>query len=295
MKRSALSVLLVLTIALPLQAQTKLEWKFKENDRFQQETVTNLKQTLTAGGQSNVQDFEHVTNTSFTVKKVNQDGSVVLEQQLDKIKATNRSGPGSPAVSGLIKQLEDAKFTITLNGKREVTQFDGYEELIKRVASDDATSAKALRDLVKPETLRRAAEEAFGFLPESPVNKGDQWKREMQVSLGPLGAMTANHTYTYDGPEMKDGKTLHKISVVSTLAYTPPKEETGGFPFKITSGDLKTESAQGVIYFDADIGRLASSEMKMKLKGSLSVSVSGESHTLAIEQDQTVAIRLTPR
>jgi hypothetical protein len=296
MERFTSSGILLVLCAASVQAQVKLEWKFKENDRFEQETITNLKQTMTpAKGQATTQDFEHVTQASFAVKKVNADGSVVLEQRLDKIKATNRAAPGSPEVSGLIKKLEDAVFIVTLNPKREVTQFDGYEELIKRVAGDDPTAAKAVREIVKPETLRRSVEEAFGFLPDKPLNKGDKWERKMEVSLGPLGAILATHTYTYDGPEMKDAKTLQKISVTSALSYNPPKGETGGFPFQITKGELKAESAQGTLLFDADAGRLVASEMKLKLKGSVTVAVMNQSHDLAIEQEQAVNIRVIPR
>ena len=42
------AVLLVLAgLALPVQAQTTLEWKFKEGDKFYAEVVTTIKQKIT--------------------------------------------------------------------------------------------------------------------------------------------------------------------------------------------------------------------------------------------------------
>jgi uncharacterized protein DUF6263 len=283
--------------ALPLHAQTKLEWKFKEGDRFAQESLVTVQQTMTVGGQTNKQDFEHKLEAIFSVTKVNPDGSVELRMQLEKIKASNRGNPGSPAASSQVRALEDAVITLTLNAKREVTKFEGYEDLLKRVTNDDATSAKAIREIVKEETLKQQAAEAFAFLPEKAVNKGDTWNRKLESSLGPLGTILTTHTYTYDGPEMKDGKTLHKISVSSTFSYAPPKSATPGFQFEITKGELQTEKATGTILFDAEAGRLVSSQSNMKIKGTLTIAIPGQKDPFAfvIDQEQTATIRVSPR
>jgi Family of unknown function (DUF6263) len=292
-----LSVACFLASSLPLQAEVKLEWKFKEGDKFQTESITTLVQTMTVGGQTNRQDFETILHTSFTVKKTEPDGSVELRMQIEKIKASNRANPASPAASTQVRALEDVVLTIFLNPKREVTKLEGFEDVLKRVTNDDATSAKAIREIVKEENLRRQAEEAFGFLPDRPVNKGDKWERKIEAALGPLGTILATHTYTYEGPEMKQDKSLHKISVASNFTYVPPKAATPGFQFQITKGEVKTENATGTIWFDADAGRLVSSETKMKIKGTLTIGITGQSQPqeFVIDQEQTGAIRVTPK
>jgi hypothetical protein len=284
----------LLLAALPTRAEVKLEWKFKENDKFQQDSTAILQQSMRVGGLTNMQDFEHRMQAAFSVNKVNPDGSVELRMELVKMKATNRATPGSPVASSQVRPLEDAVLTITLNAKKEVIKLEGYEDIVKRVTNDDPNSGKMIRDIIKEDTLRRSAEEAFGFLPDKPLNKGDKWERKLEHSLGPLGAIQATHTYTYEGPEPpKEGKELHKISVKSELSYVPPKSGNSGFQFQITKGELKTESASGTILFDAEAGRLVSSETKLRCRGTLTIAVQGQNHEFVIEQDQSTSIRVS--
>jgi hypothetical protein len=260
-----------------------------------QESNSTVTQTMAVAGQSNVQDFNQTLEATFNVTKVNPDGSVELRMQLDKIKASNRGGPGSPLASTQVRALEDLILTMTLDAKRQVVKFTGYDDLLKRVTNDDPNAAKTVRDIVKEETLRLLTQEAFGFLPDKPLNKGDKWDRKLEASLGPLGTILTTHTYTYDGPEMKDTKTLHQISVTSVVSYAPPKEKSGGFQFQITKGEVTTESATGTIWFDAEAGRLVSSESKLKLKGTLTIAVMDQNHEFKLDQEQTATIKIIPR
>jgi hypothetical protein len=287
--RMLLPLALILASCLPAHGQVKLEWKFKENDELTLDTVALLKQTLRVGSQSGEQELEHGTKAIITVKKVHADGTVELSQLFDRVQARNRRGEGAPAGAGYVRGLEDAVLHLTLNAKREVVRLEGYDELVKRVSKDDANTAKAVRELLKPETLRRSAEELFGFLPDKPVNPGDKWERKLEAPLGPLGTVTATHAYTYAGTEAKEGKTLHKITVTTSLAYSIPKEATPGFQFKILKGDVSVVESSGEIYFDADAGRLVSSRMEMKIQGSLTVSAENQMHELTLEQDNLLA------
>jgi len=300
MHRLLLATIAFIAASTLAHGQERLEWKFKEGDRFQIESEAWVKQRMHVvtqqGPQKGEHDFEHVTLSSFTVKKVDKEGNVELEQRLDKVKATNRQGTGSPAGSSLVRELEDCVFTITLDAKRKVTKLDGYDDMIKRVSKDDANAAKAIRELVRPETLRQAAEEAFAFLPDKPLAKGDTWERKVEASMGPLGTIQAGHTYTYEGKEMKAERMLHKISVASTLSYTPPKEETPGFAFKISKGTLKAEKATGTLWFDAEAGRLAFSEANSKLGGTITAASQNQPpHEITIDQEQTVRMSVSWR
>jgi hypothetical protein len=284
-------ILLLLAAAAPAAAQTKLEWKFNEGDKFYQETTTVLNQTLKVMDQQIKQDMENTTVASFSVLKKNADGSLVVEQKIESIKSKNTGGVAP--VGNIFRQMEGTTFRITFSPKMEITKFEGYNELIKKIGGDDAAVGKLIRSMMSEETLKHSVEEAFRFLPDGPVSKGATWQRKQAVPLGPLGNLNATNTYTYDGPATLDGKTLEKISFAPSITYQAPKGDVAGLPFQITAGNMKAEDAKGTMYFDAAAGRLVQSETKMRLKGSLTVSASGQKMTMDLDQEQTSKIRIT--
>ncbi len=286
--QSLVAVLVILgAVPAPAVGQTKLEWKFNKGDVFYQKSDTMVKQAMTIMGMKIDQDMDNSTIASFTVVDKLNDGSVVLEQKIEEIGVKN-AGVGAP-IGQMLQQMKGASFKITLSPKLKVTKFEGYEDLMKKIGGDDPVAGRMLRAMMTEDTLKKSVEEAFAFVPDAPVKKGDSWERQMEVPLGPLGALNATNKYTYEGQE----KGLEKISVVSNMKYTAPKDGDGGLPFKISKGDLKADNAKGTIYFDAAKGRLAESEMKMKLKGSLTISAMGNELTMDMEQDQTVKITVT--
>jgi hypothetical protein len=72
------------------------------------------------------------------------------------------------------------------------------------------------------------------------------------------------------------------------LTYkAPDPQAAGGLQFKIEGGNLKTTDATGTILFDAERGRVASSDMKISLEGTLSISVAEQKADVTLKQDQT--------
>jgi hypothetical protein len=285
----------LLTLAaccVPASAQVTLSWKFVKGGKFYQETTTTLKQTTKIRGQEAMQDLEHVTITSFTVKEVNQDGTIVLEQKIESIRTSGKPEVSS-GVANLLQEMQGASFTITLSRDLKITKLEGYEELLKRVARDDPATLKVVQTLMSRETLQNATEEAFAFLPKEALRPGKSWERKMTAALGPIGTVTGTHTYTYVGPKTVGGKQLQEVAIEAQLSYQPPRGDAGLLPFQISKGELQVQSGKGVLWFDNHLGRLAQSEMKMRLHGTLTIVAMGQEHTLVMEQDQSVKIRIT--
>jgi hypothetical protein len=90
-----------------------------------------------------------------------------------------------------------------------------------------------------------------------------------------------------------DGKSLDKISFVAEAKYTgPTKVEGSPFPFQVAKGDLKTEDYKGTLLFDAAVGRLVSSEVTMKITGSVTITVGGSSIETTVNQEQKIESKI---
>jgi hypothetical protein len=289
--------LVLVVFAFPVYGRETFAWKLKEGDKFFIETVTSFKQSMKTLGKEFRQDRETTVMYSVTVAKKNDDNSVVLDEKVESVAVKNTGTPaGEPAAEDKFnQQLKDASFHVTLTPQGEVTKFEGYEDLLKKVAGDDVNARKIVQAVLTEESLKRAATDAFGVLPAGPVKAGDKWgaDKKAEASLGPLGSFTLTRTYTYEGKDNYNGKTVDKISYAGAASYTPPKMgETSPFPFQVLKGDLKADDIKGTLYFDAAAGRLLASEMSMRLKGNVTISVGGTNIDTEAQQDQTVRARL---
>lgn len=273
-------------------AQVKLAWSLRKGDTFYQETATRLRQTTRVRGQETRQEAQYVTRSSFTVQERGMDGSLTLEQKIESITPGDKTELTS-AAARLLREMQGAVLTYTLSPDLRVQRIEGYDELMKRLAGDDASALKVTQTLLSRESLQNAVEEAFAFLPREPIRPGHSWERRLTTSLGPIGAVTGRQIYTYEGVEPGDGSRLHSIRLDLQLEYLPPRAEAGILPFQVERGELRVVGGKGRLWFDSYAGRLVRSEMNLKIVGTLVLSVQGQQYTLELEQDQDVQIRIS--
>jgi hypothetical protein len=232
---------------------------------------------------------------SFKVTKVSDD-AVVLTQTIESNKMKMEGGfGGGDEIGKVMQKLEGAALTVTLDPKQQkVVKLEGAGEALKKAFGDNPLLQQFLGGMYGEDVLKSALDEIFMvYLPSKPVNPGDKWTRKSTVSLGILGSLDVDGEYTYKGKAELNGKKLDKIEGVSTLKYVAPKKGGGGF--SITKGDMKFDKSQGTYYFDAEAGRLAQMENKVKGKGNLSMSFMGQDLDLEAEVDQTVKARVTDK
>lgn len=277
-------------LALPAWGQERLAWKLKEGDKFYVETVSTFRQTmkLPDKDQKSVekeisQEIEYTTLLGFRVLKKNADGGAVVEQTVESMKFKNAN-----SVLQTDEKVQGATLTFTLSPRGEVSDFKGYEELLKRIAGEDASMLKALRTVMSQKAVEDWTRELFAFLPASPAKT---WERVHEAKLGPLGDLSIKTVYALEGKESVGGKAAEKISLASTVEYKQPAAQES-LAVRVLKADLKVEDAKGTIHFDADAGRLVDSAMALKLKGTLTLEVNGVKLEADVQQEQTVKARV---
>jgi len=207
-------------LSVPAHAQTNLEWKFTEGDKFYVEDVSTMKQKIGFMGKDIDQTLKTTMVTSYSVKK--KTGSdVVLEQKIEGVDVKSMGGLGGD-MDKMMEKLKGAKFTITLNLKDgKITKFEGYDEFIKALTEGNDEAGKFVKMMLSEDVLKKGCEEVFTFLPGKAVSKGESWKKEAIIPFGPLGSFKTVNDYTYQGKE----DSLEKISLKAQLTYSPPKAD----------------------------------------------------------------------
>jgi hypothetical protein len=290
-RRSWVGLLLLLVgFASAALGDVQIEWKLDKDDVFYVQTDSAFKQTMKVVGKEVQQDGEQTSLLSFRVLEVKPDNSRVLEQKVEWLKIKGEGTDGK-----LLEQLQGATFRITLDPKMEIVAFEGYEDLLKKLAGDNADVRDTVRALLPEEAMKKSAREALtAFLPGKAVNPGNPWERKGVLEpLGLLGSLKKDYAYVYEGRAQVNKKDVEKITFTATASHVLPKAGTAKqAPFQVTDGKLDVADAKGTIYFDAAAGRLVQAESQMNLKGFLTLLVSGTSIRTDIKQQVTTRIQV---
>jgi hypothetical protein len=281
--------------------EAELTWKFAKDKVLYQKlrTITEQKMKVQNTNVEQKQEQEFV----FQWKVEDVDASkIVLTQKIEsvvmkisisnneiKYDSTAKDAPDNPLAS-FFKPLLGSTFKLTLDpNTMKVVKVEGREEFVKKLTDANPQIKTLLSNILNDDQLKLMSEPAFTLVPDKgkKVKKDDKWQRTGTMNMGPIGSYTATYDYTYDTTEKKENATLHKIVLKTNLAYTPPQaKDAAGLPFKINSGKLDTKEASGTVWFDADAGRVAESQMTVKLGGKLNVTVSDQAADVDLEMTQ---------
>jgi hypothetical protein len=280
-----------------------LKWKFEKGKPFYQELTTDTKQTMKVMGMDITQNQKETFVFSWTPKDQDKDGNWVIQQKIEAVKmdidiggqkvaydSTKEAGTANP-LADFFKALVGSEFTLTVSPDGKVTKIEGRDEFLKKLVTANQQMEPMLKQILSDDALKQMADPAFSVVPNKPVKPGDSWTRDSKLNMGPIGSYDTSYKYTLAGPDAKD-KDLEKITVDTTLKYTPPAEGTATqLPFKIKKADLKSSEAKGTVLFNVAKGRVASSDMGLKLDGKLSIEIGGMTTDVDLSQTQTTTVK----
>ena len=215
-----------------------------------------------------------------------EDGSVKLEMRLDSITA---KGHGA-AYSETYKKMAGAIFKVSLDAKMQITRFEGYDALVAAVAGGIPQKAAIFRNLVSERTIKRTIDQTFSIVPDGAVKVRDTWQRPTSLSLGPLGQLEVDRTFTYAGKGRLGGTSYDKLLLTAQVRYQLPNAK--GQTLVITKADVKIHDFDGTVYFDTTRGRLMQADQKTRLTGSFMIKTPGGQAPLTLVRVRSSRCRL---
>jgi hypothetical protein len=279
-----------------------LKWDLKKGTAFYQKMTTETKQTMKVMNNDVVQTQKQTFYFSWT--PVEQKGDDwIIEQKIEGVvmdidiggskityDSTKEQGGTNP-LGEFFKALVGSSFKLTLDGKTmTVKEVEGREAFLKKLTDANPQMKQLLEQILSKDALKEMAQPTFAAIPNKEVAKGESWKKESELNMGPIGKYKNTFTYTYEGKDDKDKK-LDKIKVETKLEYVAPADQPGGaLPFRIKAADLKTTSASGTILFDPEKGRIEKSNMNLEMKGKLTIEIGGQTTEVDLSQVQDTKV-----
>lgn len=267
--------------ATAASAQTRLEWKFKEQGPFQVETVQQLRFVLKTATEEVQQTLTQTTVLRLAFVARNPDQSTTLEARIESLDFKYASD--DPAadeqvaqqLQGLGQSMQGAAFRVVLSPRLEVLKLEGFDEWLRQARQEGLATPKAAPFSIDGEFVKRLFREVVLGLPDRPVKFGDQWDRKWDLALGPLGQVAVTSPCKYEGQDFLGGRLVEKIGLGGTVTHQPALFKEKLLPVEVSQILLKGEECQGSVHFDATAGKLVQSQIQLRLKGTALVSCPG--------------------
>jgi hypothetical protein len=284
-----------------------LALKFVKDQPFHQELTTRTIQNIKVQGLDVGQNQEQTFYFKFDPQKQEGDKWIV-KQTIEGVKmkidiagspvsydSTNEAAAAgtNTALSEFFKALKGSQFTLTIDKFGTVEKVEGREDFIKKLIQANKQLEQLLNKILGEDAIKQMADPSFGVVPKEPRKVGDTWTKTTKLSLGPLGSYENTYTFKY----VKQTGDNAEIDVTVALKYTPPAADQGGetLPFKIKGGTITQvqddKSNRGKVVFNTKTGRIESSNVQVKMSGTLQLDIGGTTTDVSLTQDQTTEVK----
>ncbi|QDU55968.1 hypothetical protein [Aeoliella mucimassa] len=259
-------------------AQELPRWKFAEGDRLRYEVTQQTELEVEAGKAGDTSSFVMQTlDVVWFVDKVDENGTMTGTQRVERIRLEMRQPSGmeieydsaaetgaegrAAMLSPLFDVLLATEVPITVTSAGEVTRCELGEKTVKQIASMPAT--KSMREYAAAEGLQAIAKQIALPLPAA---EGESAKRKIDMTLAVLGTLEGEVVWTAEANE--EGPLQFKPTLTLAIDASQVPEEIEGFaqPKPLQNASIRSQELTGEAQFDAEAGRLESSDFDLQLE-----------------------------
>jgi hypothetical protein len=112
--------------------------------------------------------------------------------------------------------------------------------------------------------LKNMIAESSLALPKDDLTRGRSWTRQTKVPTPPVGAMTLDKTYTYEGPVPAAGAGVDKVTLDTKIDIELAPGANNDFK-------IKSQEGKGTFLFDTAAGRIVDSTVTEKVETQVTV------------------------
>ncbi len=255
------------------QPADTLRWKLGQGDQYDVQLIqdTNISSQIDNRGRQTANKM--TLDMQWLVQSVNDDRTAVIQQTISRIQLTltTPEDAGSQTISidtddagkqkdlakHLLQQVSPligTEYLVTMSDRGEVIRVDVPESSMEALRG--APASMQLRQVLTKEGLTEMFGQSAIIFPEQAISVGDDWKSESEVSNS-LGTFTRIHTYSYDGSQQKDQKTMQHVSIKTELKQKATSQQ---------GSELVEFTGSGQLWMDNEAGYVRESSLANELK-----------------------------
>lgn len=293
-----LLLLVVTGLAGSTARAATLRWKFQPGETLHyamdQKTVTSVK-----GGPQDIKStMSQTIDMEWVVKEIGDDGLTHLTQKVTRIRTKIESAfgpfefdskeakdPEGAVAAGLVpllRALVGAEFSFKMNEQGEMSDVKVPEKVLESIKKSGSLGGNA--GMFSEEGMKNMVVESSLAVPKEDIEKGKSWTRESKITM-PIGTMTLDKVYTYQGPATNDAKNVERIDLVT-------KVDIQLAPGNNLDMKVQSQKGKGSFFFDNAAGRVAESTVSEKLEMVFKLKVGEQENQIIQGNETTTSMKL---
>jgi len=222
---------------------------------------------------------------------VAQGGKTLIDYDSGKKASANPRQPDLAAIEKTFQSIIGAKIQYYLDASNQVERIEGVDALMNRLsAGGRADAAASLKSTFSEDTLKQMI--SGQHLPPHPVQPGDSWPVDVDVSLGQLGTMSTDYTFNFASWEKHGVRNCARLEFQGALKS---KSDAGALPSGMTMS-VKNGDSSGVSWFDPELGLVVETVMNQNIDMIMTIPmrVQGKTttQTLTTAMKQAITVKL---
>jgi len=277
-------------------AAEPLRWKFQAGDKFNYQVVQDMTTNMNAGpaGQM-VTTLRQTLDMIWDVERVNEDGTAVIQQTVDRVKLSMNSPTGQnvaydsdaegPAeglaamVAPMYEAMIEDKFEFTMTPRGEIQDVKVPAKVLEAIKN--SPGAAVAGDMATAEGLQSQLMQLALVFPENSPEVGESWSNSVTINNPMAGKHVVETSFKYEGTSDVDGVAIAVFRPTLKMAM----EGNDAVQVKVTE-----QESEGEVLFNQDAGRLDSIKLQQMTK--MDITVAGQA--LEQEIDQQIEVKVTP-
>jgi hypothetical protein len=224
--------------------------------------------------------------------KVEQAGQTVVNYDSEN-KAADASKDKASAMFGeIFSKIIGTKLQYFLNATNGVDHVEGLDALRSKLAGGQPGVSDSLKSMFNDAYLREMVGDTRA-LPSQPVQPGDSWPFQTEMSLGEMGLLSISNNYTFVQWEKHGPRLCARLDFDGTMKGKPAPNANP----KTMSLNIQDGSNSGTAWFDPELGTFIDSTATQDLSIAMEVPIKGKDgktvrQSLSMKMHQILGIKL---
>ena len=178
--------------------------------------------------------------------------------------------------AAMLGKLAGARVKLITDANGKVESVEGFQDFLKQATSGSTPEMQEMmKGFLSEDNLKQMSAGNMG-LPDKPVKIGDSWPVKTEMSLGPMGEMVMNLTYTFKGWEQRDNHKCAALEYSGDISIKPG--DAGATTVTVDHG-----KATGTTWFDPAMGMIIETSGKQDM--ALKINAMGQAMSTQMHQN----------
>ena len=211
-------------------------------------------------------------------------GKTMVDYDSTKKPSNDRKDPMTATFQKTFQNIIGSKIQYFLDASNHVERIEGVDALVNRLTTGGQGDPTAgIKSMFNEGYLKQMIGDSR-YMPSKPVQPGDTWPVQLDISMGDLGAMMMDYTFTFQSWEQHGKRTCARLEFQGTFKNKPDQNsKPAGMTMTIQDGN-----SSGVSWFDPELGIVTETIINQDMKMNMTMPVNPRGNAAAAGKTQTI-------